>query len=193
MEMFARGSLFQTGFQQPISMRPRMGQSQKETSRQIIERMRSMEDRYDDLLARNQVLSNTPNFVHGYFEQNLRGTADNIQNNWINALDRRPDRSYWDAPASPEMINDAEQFNNDLTKFEVMISRAEKANADKEAAAKAAAKGQTPATILRQGEATGDVAQSGMLPPTGMLVLGLVAIGSFVGAALLGTGESLGF
>ena len=185
METFNRFG-FQNGFQPRPMLQPRMGQVGTPTARATIERMRVTYNKARDLLdIRNPALSMEYR-VTGPVTGQLRSMLDRVYGNqysreagWIYALDRRPTAPYWDDPASPEMLRDASDLDNAVNEFEGMVSAAE---------AKA---GQAAPPPSAPGGSPG-ITQAGMLPPTSMLVLGLLAVGTFVGAALLG-GDHSGF
>lgn len=182
MEAFGRASFSQGGFGRvqirPSVGQPHLGQATKPTQRQVIERMRSTMNRFQDIAARNADIP-LEYRVTGVFQNQLHSIADQMWMKWIMPLDQRPSAPYWNDPATQQMLSDADYFDAQVATLEQQVN---------DAAMKAGTP--APGTPGAAPEAGPAVSKAGMLPPSSMLVLGLLAVGTFVGAALLGSDHS---
>ena len=176
METFGRASFSQNGFNN-VQIKPTMGQSMgqalRPSQKQIVQRMQAAEDKYSAIFDRNATIP-LDFRVTGDFQHQVVNIADQLWADWIKPFNDRPNAPYWNDPAPTAMLTDLDNFQKQVAELDRQVSAAELK----------AGGATTPASTPPTG-----VSQAGMLSTSGALLLGLVAVGSFVGAVLLGQGD----
>jgi hypothetical protein len=142
---------------------------------QLVERARTASEKLSDLQNRRNAAIPLDKRVQGSRFVSAIDYANLVYRDFIKVHDANPWNPKYDQPATRSLVNyvgDLETMVNDL---ETKIAEAE-LNA-----------GIAPPE--QSGTGPG-ISKASMLTPTNMLVLGLLAIGSFVGAAILGSSDS---